>query len=151
MRRRRLRYLCQGNWDCHCTLSGKTDGRTERASERGKKEFKKWRSQSCEKKVSPSASCPSVLRCRLSVGPPAARRPLLVNSFPNVQIPRLSVVRSGVFPSPSRTELSTSVIRDTFIEENKSKKEIYNAVPKGHFLPAFYSQFRGVPYERYCM
>ena len=107
-RRRHLRRLCQGDCDCHARVlyrARRTDGRTDGRNERGK-EFKKWRSQSCEKKsVRRSLSRPAA-RARRVVRPPlplllrpvlpsvirSARRPLLVNSFPNVQIPRLSVV-----------------------------------------------------------
>ena len=129
------------------------DGRTDGRNERGK-EFKKWRSQSCEKKsVRRSLSRPAARRV---VRPPlplllrpvlpsvirSARRPLLVNSFPNVQIPRLSVVLE-FFQVQSERDCRTKEGRKDGrkAKQEKEKKSISAALPPPRPPPPSLSLF----------
>ena len=70
------------------------DGRNERRSER-EEGIQEMAKSKLRKKVSPSSAAHPLVRPLLSFFArprPRDRAPLLVNSFPNVQIPRLSVV-----------------------------------------------------------
>ena len=81
--------------------------RTEREAERqrGKKEFKKWRSQSCEKKsVLLHRSRPLARSAVLSLFHCSAARPrAVVGEFFPQRTNSPTFCCSGVFPSPSRT------------------------------------------------
>ena len=100
--------LCQG--DCHAARAlyraRRTDADGTRGGARGKKEFKKWRSQSCEKKSvllhrsRPLARPSSLFLC--SAAATRTRRAAVGEFFPQ-RTNSPTFCCSGVFPSPSRT------------------------------------------------
>ena len=102
---RPARSLCQG--DCHAARALYRPRRTDgtRGRERGKKEFKKWRSQSCEKKsVLLHRSRPLARSAVLSLFHCSAARPrAVVGEFFPQRTNSPTFCCSGVFPSPSRT------------------------------------------------
>ena len=98
------RSLCQG--DCHAARAlyraRRTDADGTRGEARGKKEFKKWRSQSCEKKSvrpPPLARSSSLFLCTAAATRPSA----VVGEFFPQRTNSPTFCCSGVFPSPSRT------------------------------------------------
>ena len=87
----RRRRLCQGDCDCHARALYRARRETDWASDRTRRNSKNGEVEVAKKKSVHRTAAPLYLSLSL-VRPSFLLRPLLVNSFSNVQIPRLSVV-----------------------------------------------------------